>query len=67
MAEKEPITALILRDVLDGIEYFHGKDAVDEIAKFALAKNRARQSNLVMDELERLYGPFPTPQESGSE
>jgi len=60
----EPITALILRDVLDGIEFFHGRDAVDQIARFALDKNRSRESNRVMDELEKAYGPFPTPQES---
>jgi hypothetical protein len=49
----------MLQDVLDGVEQFWGKEGLQQVAEFAVARNRSRESNRVMDELERLYGPFP--------
>jgi hypothetical protein len=56
--KREMITETLLKDVLDGIEHFYGKDGIEQVANFALMANRARESNRVMDELDRLYGPF---------
>lgn len=58
MSEHEPLTAVILKDVLDGIEHFYGKDGLDQVANFALLRNRSRESNRIMDELEAAFGPF---------
>jgi adenine-specific DNA methylase len=55
-AADDPVTVLILKDVLDGIEEFFGKEGVEQVAAFAMLKNRARESNKLMDELERAYG-----------
>lgn len=59
MAESEHPLNVMLQDVLDGVEHFFGKDGLEQIANFAVMKNRSRESNRVMDDLERLYGPFP--------
>lgn len=55
-AERERLTVLILQDVFDGIVHFHGTEALDQIAEFARAKNRARESNELIDKLEAEYG-----------
>lgn len=65
MAEK--LTETMLKDVLDGIEHFFGPNGVDQVANFALLKNRSRESNRVMDELEKTFGLEPCPQETASE
>lgn len=61
-AADEPITALILKDVLDGIEHYFGKEGVESVAGFALLKNRARESNKLIDELEKQFGLPPLTQ-----
>jgi hypothetical protein len=55
MAEHEPLTAVILKDVFDGIEHFYGKEGLEQVAEFAMLKNRSRESNRVMDELEAAF------------
>lgn len=60
--EREMLTVIMLKDVLDGIEHHYGEDGLYRVTEFAMLKNRSRESNRVMDELERLYGPFPAPQ-----
>ena len=57
VTDRTVVAEVILKDVFDGIEHFFGKDGLDQIANFALLRNRGRESNRVMDELERLYGP----------
>jgi len=61
MTERELLTETILKDVFDGIEHFYGKEGLEQVANFAALKNRNRESNRVMDELERLYGPLHAP------
>ena len=60
VTDRTVVAEVILKDVFDGIEHFFGKDGMDQVANFALLKNRCRESNRVMDELERLYGPVPS-------
>jgi hypothetical protein len=62
--EREMLTVIMLKDVLDGIEHYYGKEGLEQVAHFVTMQNRSRESNRVMDALELLYGPFPTPQES---
>lgn len=59
MSKTENPLNVMLQDVLDGVEHFFGKDGLEQIANFAVMKNRSRESNRVMDELERLYGAPP--------
>ncbi len=59
--KREMLTVIMLKDVLDGIEHHFGKDGLDLVAEFATMQNRARESNRVMDELEKLYGTPPLP------
>lgn len=69
MANPEHPLDVMLQDVLDGVEHFFGKEGLEQIANFAVMKNRSRESNRVIDELERLYGPLSCPQvttESGN-
>ena len=54
--EREPLTVLILKDVLEGIEHHYGAEGVAQVAAFAMLKNRARETNRVIDELEREFG-----------
>jgi hypothetical protein len=54
--EREMLTVIMLKDVLDGIEHFFGQDGLDQVANFASLRNRSRESNRVIDELELLYG-----------
>jgi hypothetical protein len=58
VARKERITVLILKDVLDGIEHCFGVNGLNAVADFARARNRARESNDLIDQLETLYGPL---------
>jgi hypothetical protein len=55
-SEREILTVIILKDVLDGIEHFFGKEGLDQVANFASLKNRSRETNRVIDALELLYG-----------
>ena len=64
--EMEMLTVTMLKDVLDGIEHHFGQAGLDLVAEFALLKNRSRESNMVIDELERLYGLF-SPEARGGE
>jgi hypothetical protein len=57
VTDRTVISEVILKDVFDGVEYFFGKEGLDQVTNFALLKNRDRESNHIMDELERLYGP----------
>ena len=59
--KREMLTVIMLKDVLDGVEHHFGKEGLELVAEFATMQNRSRDSNRVMDELERLYGPFPDP------
>ncbi len=59
LSDHEKLTVIMLKDVLDGIEHHFGKSGLDLVADFALLKNRTRESNRVMDELEEAFGPFP--------
>jgi hypothetical protein len=63
---EEMLTVVILQDVIDAIEHFYGQEGLDQVAKFAALKNRSRESNRVMDELERLYGPLPSQHRQGN-
>jgi hypothetical protein len=65
--KREMLTVIILKDVLDGVEHHFGKEGLELVAEFATMQNRCRESNRVMDELERLYGPFPDPVGSSGE
>lgn len=56
--EREMLTVIMLKDVLDGIEHYYGQEGLDLVADFATMQNRSRESNRLIDELERLYGPF---------
>jgi 2-phospho-L-lactate guanylyltransferase (CobY/MobA/RfbA family) len=62
--QREMLTVIMLKDVLDGIEHHFGKGGLELVTDFATMQNRARESNRLMDELERLYGPLPSPQET---
>jgi hypothetical protein len=59
MPEPGELFDQMMQDAFDAVEHFWGKDGLHQVAQFMTAKNRARESNRVMDELERLYGPFP--------
>jgi hypothetical protein len=64
MSEHTRITELIMADVLDGIEHCFGEGGVDAVVGFALARNRSRESDKLMDELEAAFGEppaLPTP------
>lgn len=57
MAEPGELFDEMMQDALDAVEHFWGKDGLHQVAQHMIASNRARESNRVMDELERLYGP----------
>lgn len=59
--EREMLTVIMLKDVLDGIEHYYGKEGLEQVADFAMMANRSRESNRVIDALELLYGPFDEP------
>ena len=54
--KREMLTTIILKDVLDGVEYYFGNEGLEQVVNFASLKNRSRESNRVIDELELLYG-----------
>jgi hypothetical protein len=56
--QDEPLTVQILQDVFDGIEHYYGSEGLEMVAEFARMKNRARESNKLIDELEAQFGPF---------
>ena len=57
--EREMLTVIMLKDVLDGIEHHFGKEGLELVARFATMQIRSRESNRVIDALELLYGPIP--------
>lgn len=61
MTESESTAGQILKDVFDGIEHFYGKQGLDQVAEYAMLRNRSRESNKLMDELEVMFGPFGIP------
>ncbi len=63
----ESTAVKILKDVFDGIEHFYGKKGLDQVTHYALLRNRSRETNKVMDDLEALFGPFDVPDLVGSQ
>lgn len=55
--EREYLTKLILMDVLDGVEQHFGADGLAQIVSHARLKNRAREDNKFIDELEAAITP----------
>lgn len=49
---REYLTKLILMDTLDGVEHYFGAEGLQKVTDYAKLKNRARESNQFMDELE---------------
>lgn len=58
MPEPGELFDAMMQDAFDAVEHFWGKDGLQQVADFMCARNRTRESNRIMDELERLYGPL---------